>query len=45
MDALSRRKSHQVMLRVEGPGFASFRDLFVTVPYFPKILLDVKVAK
>ena len=44
-DALSRRTSLLVTMKVEVPGFDSFRDLFATDPYFSVVLRDVQAGK
>ena len=40
-DALSRRNSLLVSMRVEIPGFDSFKELLITDPYFSIVLQDV----
>lgn len=44
-DALSRRSSLLVNMRVEVPGFDSFRDLLAADPYFAVVILDVQAGK
>ena len=43
-DALSHRSNLLVTMRVEVPGFDSFRELLFTDPYFSIILQDVHAS-
>ena len=44
-DALSRRHCLLVNMRVEVPGFETFRDLLDTDPYFSIVMEDVQAVK
>ena len=44
-DALSRRNNLLVSMRIEVPGFDSFRDLLDTDPYFSVVSQDVQAGK
>ena len=45
VDALSHRSCLLVTMRVEVPGFDSFRDMLATDPYFSVVLQDVQAEK